>query len=315
MKLFLSSLSKYEITIFDIKSLLNKLKDSKIKIYHLVRIDTYTYTFYSSIFNKKKLKEQFMQVKFIKNVGLFSKAFSLLKYKTIIVSIIISTLFYINLSNKIWIINIYGDSDVLNEVINQELIDNNIYIGCNKKDVNSLSKIQNKILIENNNIIEYLSISSSGSRLEVSFRKKRLENEKTKYKKSLYAKKDGIIKSFDLLSGEKVVDVNDYVKEGDLLVKDVLTTDFNEQIYIGTYGSVYAYTWYYITLHGNITSYTSDLELLANSLLYVKSNITANFKDNEYIYEENVLQFNIENQKMYLKVHFTCVENIAKEIL
>ena len=41
-----------------------------------------------------------------------------------------------------------------------------------------------------------------------------------------------------------MVKVNDYVKKGDLLVKDVVTTDQNEDVYVGTYGSVYAYTWY-----------------------------------------------------------------------
>ena len=122
-----------------------------------------------------------------------------------------------------------------------------------------------------------------------------------------------MIKSFDLLSGEKVVDINDYVKKDDLLVKDILTTDYNEEVYIGTYGSVYAYTWYYVTLESKVSSNISHADLFANSMLMAKNQISKDFNDNEYIYEENVLQFNVKDNNMFLKIHFTCVEDIAKE--
>lgn len=309
----IKSVYLYKVRVFDIVNALNKIQENKIKIYQLKKVEEYTFTFYASIYTKKKLMSIFSHIEIIKQTGYASIFLSLLKYKTTLIAMIISVFFYFSLSSKIWKINISGDTLSLESFIKNELLNHNIYVGAKKVSTNDLSTIQNKILYDNYDIIEYLSIEEDGSAIQVNFKKKRKENDKTEFKGSLYACKDGVIKSFDVLSGEKVVKINDYVKKGDLLVKDVLTTDYNEEIYIGTYGSVYAYTWYYVTIEQKITSLDSEETLFANLMLETKRQISLNFTENEYIYEENVLQFKVDNDNVYMKLHFTCVENIAKE--
>lgn len=313
MKYLINGFNKYSINVFDITCFLNEINTKKIKIYDLKKKSKYNYHFLSSIKNHKKILELFPNIQVVSKKGFLVTFLSLFKYKTTILAMIISVLFYYSLSNKIWKINIVGDNELLNDFINEKLYEHNIYIGCKKLDIDSISNVQKEILFENFDTIEYLSIESKGSSINVSFKEKRKENDKTILKKSLYAKKDGVIKSFDILSGEKVVEVNDYVKKGDLLVKDSVLTDYNENIYIGTYGSVYAYTWYYFTLESKINSSTDEVELFANTMMFAKNQISKDFKDNEYIYEENVLQFKLKDKNMYIKIHFTCVEDIAKE--
>lgn len=303
----------YKVNIFDITSALNRIKENKIKIYKLKKINQYEYTFYASRYKFKKIKEIFLNVEVIKQTGYASIFLSLFKYKTTIISLIISVFFYISLSNRIWIIKINGDAENLISFIQEQLTNNNINVGAKKLEVNEISNIQNKILYSNFDVIEYLSISSNGCSIDVSFKKKRKETTIDPLKGNLFAKRDGMIKSFDLLSGEKVVSINDYVKEGDLLVKDVLLTDYNEEIYIGTKGSVYAYTWYYITIDTPINANINEADLFSNLLLSSKEQICKNFTDNEYIYSENVLQFKKDRNNVYMKVHFTCVEDIVKE--
>lgn len=303
----------YKVRVFDITNALTQIKTLNIKIYQLKNIGEYTYTFYASIYALKRLQSIFFNIEILKKTGYASIILSLLKYKTTLIALTISVCFYFSLSSKIWLINIQGDSNSLIPFINQELLNNNIYVGAKNIDIDKLSAIQNKILYKNFDTIEYLSVSKDGCAINVTFKKKRNENEITHFKNALYASKDGMIKSFDLLSGEKVVEINDYVKKGDLLVKDIITTDYNQEIYIGTFGSVYAYTWYYITMETHISSLNDKETLFANTLLEMKRNISQDFTKNEYIYEENVLQLKVDSNKMYLKVHFTCVENIAKE--
>lgn len=303
----------YEIKVFDIASTLNLLKDNNVKIVDLKKIDDYTYSFYCSIYKDKVIKKLINNVQIVRRDGLLNNIFSLLKYKTTILAMIISIASYIILCNRIWIININGDSNKLFDFIEEKINDEGIKVGNKKINVNTLSEIQNKILYSNYEIIEYLSIKSNGCAIDVTFKKKRQETDKTKFKGNLYASRDGMIKSFDLLSGEKVVDINDYVRKGDLLVKDILTTDYNEEIYIGTYGSVYAYTWYYSTISYPINEFDSDETILANALLDAKHQICMNFSNNEYIYQENVLQFIKQENNVFVKIHFTCVEDIAKE--
>lgn len=309
----IKSLYLFKVKHYDIIELLNTLNKNDIKIYNLKRVSSDIYTFYSSIVNKKKIISLFYSCEIIKQTGYLAILLSMLKYKTTIIALIISVCFYASLSNKIWKINVYGDTELLNSFIIEQLNENNIYVGSSKISSEKLSEIQNNILYKNYDLIEYLSLKQDGCIIEANFKKKRETSDKNELKGNLYASKDGVIKSFDLLSGEKVVKVNDYVKKGDLLVKDVLTTDYNEQVYIGTFGSVYAYTWYYITIEHKVYDYESKETILANTLLEMKRTISLNFSDLEYIYEENVLQFNIDNNILKMKVHFTCVEDIAKE--
>lgn len=304
----------YKIKVFDITNTLNKFKDNNIKIYKLNKIEEYTYTFEASILDKKKITKLLDNYKIIKTSGILANMLSLLKYKTTIISLIISIFSYFTLSSRIWIINISGDASTLIPFVEEKLNENNIKVGSKKIDVNTLSEIQNKVLYSSFDIIEYLSIKSNGCAIDVSFKKKRKETEINKLKGNLYASRDGMIKYFDLLSGEKVVDINDYVRKGDLLVKDVLLTDYNQEIYIGTFGSVYAYTWYYSTIMYPVNEYDSDETVLANALLEAKHQITVNFTNSEYIYQENVLQFNKDDNNVFIKIHFTCVEDIAKEL-
>lgn len=303
----------YKVKVFDIAASLEKIKESKIKIHKLKKTGEYTFTFYASIYNYKKLQSIFANIEIIKQTGYLSILLSLLKYKTTIIALVISVFFYISLTHRIWKVNVVGDAPSLDNFIKNQLLTNNIYVGSKKVDVNKLSDIQNKILYDNYDIIEYLSIEENGCAINVNFKKKRKEHDKTEFKGSLYACKDGMIKSFDLLSGEKVVNINDYVRKGDLLVKDVITTDYNQEIYVGTYGSVYAYTWYYITIDEYLSVNVDEATVFSNLLLDAKRQISLNFTENEYIYEENVLQFKLEQNKVYMKLHFTCVEDIAKE--
>lgn len=303
----------YKIRTFDFPTCLNKLKENNIKVFKLHKVNDYEYTFYAPTHTHKKINNIFFNVEVIKETGYASIFFSLLKYKTTVLSLLISLFFYISLSNRIWAIKITGDADSLIPFINEQLNNNNIIIGAKKLSVDEISRIQNKILYSNFETIEYLSISSNGSVIDVTFNKKRKETTIEPFKGNLYAKRDGMIKSFELFSGEKNVKINDYVKKGDLLVKDVLLTDYNEEIYIGTKGSVYAYTWYYITINSPISSNINEVDLFANLLFNAKREISKNFTNKEYIYSENVLQFKKDSNNVYMKIHFTCVEDIVKE--
>ena len=307
----IKAISKYKVVTYNITNFLDTIKNGKIKIINLQKIDQYTYSFYS-LKKYKKLLFSYSNVYLVKDYGLLNILFSFFKYKTTLLAMVISTLFYISLSNRIWLINITGDNQNLNSIIEEKLLEYNVYVGAKKKNIDDISYIQKEILYNNFNLIEYLSIDLDGCCINVNFKKKRNANNNIELRKSLYAKKDGVIKSFDILSGEKVVDVNDYVKEGDLLVKDIITTDYDKEVYVGTYGYVYAYTWYYVTIKEKV--YESNKEtIFANLLINIKSEITSNFSEYEYIYEENVLKFNIENNMVNMKVHFTCVEEITRE--
>lgn len=303
----------YQVNTLDIYTFLNKIKENKIAIKKLIKIDKNTYEFHSDNKYYKKIISIFKDIKVVRKSGLINILINMLRYKTTIIAMVLSVFLYCHLNSKIWCIDINGDNEKLLNFINDRLIENNIYVGARKISSDKLSEIQSHILYNNYDVIEYLSIKSDGCEILVNYKEKRKETDFLDKKGNLYASKDGLIKSFDLISGNKVVEINDYVKKGDLLVKDVITTDYNQEVYLGTKGSVYAYTWYYVTLTCLLNENIDISSCFANSLLQAKNKLSLNFSDTEYIFEENVLQFKVDRNKMYMKVHFTCVENIARE--
>ena len=278
----LKSLDKYEVRVFDISTPLNQLKEEKVTLYRLKKIDEFTYTFYASPYARNRIKKVFNNPKLIQKVGLFHIIENAFKYKTTILALIASILLFFLYSNRIWKINITGDANKLYPEIQNTLQKNKIKAGMNKINQESLLLIEDKMLYDLKDKIEWLEIRINGSTLTVKFLQKRTSKPPVLLNNSLYATKDGVIHSFDIKNGEKVVKVNDYVKKGDLLVKDVVTTDQNQDVYVGTYGSVYAYTWYTVDstymLKENETYNEVDIftKLLMESRNVVAKEITEN---------------------------------------
>ena len=125
-----------------------------------------------------------------------------------------------------------------------------------------------------------------------------------------YASKSGVIKSSLISRGNFLYSVNDYVKKGDLLIDDYVYIN-NKSIYVGGYGKVYAYTWTIVEISksSNEGNYIDYYAYLLNKCRY---EISKNFDNDEYIYEEKILISSFLNNNIHLKIHYTTVENIAK---
>lgn len=308
------SLIKYQVKIFDIATALDKLKEEKIKIYNLTKIDEFSYTFLVSPFCKNRLKKVFLDPKVVNEVGLIHIFENFFRYKTTLIALILAIILFFLMSNKIWKIEISGDSTSLYPLIEETLKQNKITKGISKIDSKNLLMLEEKMLYQLKDEIEWIELRNSGSVLKVKFLKRRTSMELEQLKGNLYATKNGVILSFDIKSGEKVVKINDYVKKGDLLVKDIVTTDQNEDIYVGTLGSVYAYTWYIVDSYINIDADNYDeTQVFLNLLFRAKEEVSKNLTENEYIYKESVLLFEKNGKIVTMKVHFTCVEDITKE--
>ena len=311
----LKSFDKYEVHIFDITSAMNQLKEEKVVIYKLEKIDAFTYTFLASPYCRNRIKKVFVQPKLIKKVGLFHIVENFFTFKTTALALIFSIVLFFLFCNRIWKINISGDNKQLYPKIQETLEKNKIKVGMGKINSESLLLVEEKILYDLKDQIEWLEKRVNGSTLTIKFLKKRVSNPPILLNQSLYATKDGVIHSFDIKNGEKMVKVNDYVKKGDLLVKDVVTTDQNEDVYVGTYCSVYAYTWYTedatYTLKDN-EAY-DEVDVFSTLLIESRAEVGKEITENESIEKENVIQFKKEGKIITMKVHFTCIEDITKE--
>lgn len=311
----MKSLDYYEIRIFDICRGLNDLKANKVTIYNLHKTDAYTYQFLASPYCRNRIKKVFVNPKIIKKVGLFHVFENFFKFKTTLIALVFSIALFFLYSNRIWKIEIFGNAKQLYPMIQETLKKNHIQVGMSKMNDDALLVIEEKMLYELKDKVEWLELRKHGSTITAKFLIKRTLNPPILLNNSLYATKDGVICAFDIKNGEKMVKINDYVKKGDLLVRDVVTTDQNQDVYVGTYGAVYAYTWYIVDLTYTMkeAEIYDEVSIFTKLLIQARSDISKNFDKNESIHKENVLKFIKEGRMIHMRVHFTCIENITKE--
>ena len=106
-----------------------------------------------------------------------------------------------------------------------------------------------------------------------------------------------------------MVEENQYVTAGTLLVSDTITDTNGNEIKIGAYGQVYAKTWTIIEIKGQNINDKSEAFLCA--LQKSKELMCKGFYLEEKILEEKILKFDYKNGDYFLKIHFTCLEDIG----
>lgn len=301
-----------KVESFDPCYTLNILNLNKINIYNFKKIDEYHYSFITHNNNVNKLKQLFKSFKIINKIG----PLNIIKNNILRISTIISLLFSLFLfyfmNNLVMDIKIKGDSSSLIEVIDIKLKEYNIEKYIVKKSNEELLKIEKEIAIDLYDKVEWIEIKNQGLNIVVNFLKRRESFNFIQSKKAIYSTKEGIIKSFEVEKGVKKVEVNQYVRSGELLIDGTLIDPNENEIFIGAIGRVYAYTWYNLSVEKEYEKYDEaqiylDLMNILNEK--IDKEITGN---DEYIENISVLKFKINNKKGYLNVHYTLVEDITR---
>ena len=301
----------YDIYLFHYYSFSALINRCNILNIPVKKYYVYNNDFYLKIPRKyrKKVSENFNDFKIVSKIGVIN-FFELLINKPItLISLFLSIFLFINLASRVYKIELNGDYPYIESYVKEELKNEGINIyGYNIKEEN-INVIENKLKEKFNDELESLEIYKRGAKIVVNYKKRRKINDLIYNKGSLYATKDGVIKSFDISKGNKQVKINDFVKKGDLLVSDMITNNNEENINIGTRGSVFALTYYFVEvslsnpLNEEIGNYVSLLDMARKE---VYRNINS---DAEYIEKESILIQDLKSG--YMKVYYVLYEDIT----
>ena len=301
----------YDIYLFHYYSFSSLINRCNILNIPVKKYYVYNNDFYLKIPRKyrKKVSENFNDFKIVSKIGVIN-FFELLISKPItLISLFLSIFLFINLASRVYKIELNGDYPYIESYLKEELKNEGINIyGYNIKEEN-INVIENKLKEKFNDELESLEIYKRGAKIVVNYKKRRKINDLIYNKGSLYATKDGVIKSFDISKGNKQVKINDFVKKGDLLVSDMITNNNEENINIGTRGSVFALTYYFVEvslsnpLNEEIGNYVSLLDMARKE---VYRNINS---DAEYIEKESIIIQDLKSG--YMKVYYVLYEDIT----
>ena len=251
------------------------------------------------------------QIKIIRKHGFLKMLEDINKNAFILVSLILSIIFLYFVSNVIFNIEvIYNDKEIV-EHIKNELKKYDIEKYKFKKDYNYLNQVKEKILNDNKDTLEWLEIVEDGTKYIVKLveRKKEKSNHEYEYQ-SISTTKDAIITSIKALSGEKVREINDYVKKDEIIVSGILTKPDGTQIYKKAEAQITGEVWYKIDIEYPLAYYEEKLTGKSKNVLVInfmkhKIPIFSYSKYKEFktktnsIVENQIIPISLSKEKQY----------------
>lgn len=306
--MFIKSLYYLELTYYSPSEFLNFCHENYI-ILQDFSLKGYKYYFWVDKKSYKKIKKNFKEVKLIKSKGLHT-IFQHIKINFItILLLIFSFVFYLFLNTRVFMIEINGSNRNINQLISNRISSLDIKRFSQMPTNNELKELEILLKMELINYVDLLTINSQGTYIYINYQKKGDEVIIEEKKGKMYAKKSGIIKSFDIESGKIMKEINDYVNKGDLIVDDTLYYK-DKEIKVGTIGKVWAYTFNKISL-SIISKGMEESEVYQILLSKARYNISKNFQIGEYIDKEIILSYINQNGVADMVIHYTLVENIC----
>ena len=162
---------------------------------------------------------------------------------------ILGIIILIILSNLIFKIEIIHQNKEIKNLIKTELEKNGIKKYKFKKKYKELEHIEDKILENNKDKLEWIEIIETGTKYTVRIEERKINKIKQKYKyQSITATKSAIITRINAIKGEKVKNVNDYVNKGDTIISGYITQTDNKVSTIMAKGDVYGEVWYKVNV-------------------------------------------------------------------
>lgn len=164
-------------------------------------------------------------------------------------SIILGIALIILLSNIIFSIEVIHTNKSIIELVGNELNKNGLKKYTFKKKYKDIKKIEDKILNDNKDKLEWISIEIVGTKYVVRIEERKIKNENNdNIYQDIVASKSGVIKKIIALSGEKKYEIDNFVSKGDTIIKGSITKPNNEVILTHASGLVYAEVWYQISV-------------------------------------------------------------------
>ena len=182
----------------------------------------------------------------IKYHGIYGIIDYIKKQYIFIISLILGIGILLLLSNVIFYINIDTDDDNLKSILYEELYKNGIKVYSLKKSYKKLNNIKDKIMSDNTDLLEWMSIESIGVTYKVNITKRVMVlPKKEEVISDIIASNDGIIKHIESSSGVILKDVDDYVKKGEVIITgNIIKSDKYLKGQVPSIGKVYAEVWY-----------------------------------------------------------------------
>lgn len=264
-------------------------------------------SFYAPVTHHRDIQRTFEQIRYKRTSGMLGFLFRQLRRPQRVVCAALCMFLWYSLSHTIFAIEIQGDEEKTKQLIQTTLTDMGYATPFYESD---MLKMKDEVKKTLENDIAWLEVSKEGSKYHIQFTTKEFATLDELGHEELIAQKDGVIASFDLQHGSKMVAVNDFVHAGDVLVSNILLDSFNQNKEVYVKGKVYAYTWK--DVHVEMPSDDLPEPFHFYQLLFeARREATKGLRKDEHIEKENILQFQNNTGTISMDIHYTLYEDIT----
>lgn len=238
---------KIHVTGKNIERFIQRLYNEKIELLNIKYIN---YKEIEIKINKNDLEhinkiKTIYEIEITELLGINKLKYLIKKNIHLIISILISFIIIIFLSNVIFKVEVIHSSKELRELIINELEEKGIKEKSLVKNYNQIQNIKKEILEKYKDKIEWLEIERSGVKYIVRVEERIITEQNSENTPSnIVAKKDAIIKDIDAIKGEVVKNINDYVKKGDTIITGEIKLYEELKNNVSAKGNVYGEVWY-----------------------------------------------------------------------
>ncbi len=230
--------------------LLIKCYKKKITVYDTKEDNSFIYLKISSEDYKTFQKSIIFKYQVIGGCGPNKIKSILKKYHIFFFSLIVVFIIFFFLTHIMTKVIVIHSNKEIRELVTKSLKEKGIKENSFKKSYQEIQKIKEEILNLYPTKLEWLEIEVKGMNYIVRVEERKIKEEEVeKDRCNIIATKDAIIKKIIYSKGEAIVEANDYVKKGDILISGVLKKDEEEKGVVCASGKVLGEVWYKITLN------------------------------------------------------------------
>lgn len=301
-------LVKFSVKGYNLDQVLSKIQIRNIECYNIVRISINELEFSVRVKHFKLVKQIISNYEYTTKFLGLSNFKHWIKQNVVIVGMIpIIVGFAIFSTRFVWNVRIYGVNEDMQAEIIEVLRENDISVG---KDMPKSSLEIEKLLLTELPNVAQVSCIKRGTTIIINVSEKLVYTPKGY--QPITANYDGVIQSFNLISGTMAVNIGDFVAKGDVLVYPFTLDKDGNQVKVSPIAEVKAKAY----IVGQCSQSATTLELVRTGKTYTTSSISIwdknLFSKNEAkpfdIYETRVYNENISRILPIVKTTITYYE-------
>ncbi len=306
----------------DIKRFINKCNSYNIELYNIKYIDkdNIIVKIKKDDFDNIKIYNYYSNIEIYNKVGIDYYIHKINKLKYFILCFVIMIICMFLVSNIILKINVIHSNKKVRELVYSELYDNGIKIFSIKKDFNKLENIKNKILENNRDKLEWISITNIGMTYVVRVEERIIDNIKNEHDYcNVVATKEGIVTNIFSDKGDILVNVNDIVRKDDILITGNLIVNEETKNYTCASGRVMAKVWYTTNINLKRDYLKKEYTGKKRINFYINHKVLRNNKyskfDKKYIINNKYIKIYKEIEYKEKKYKYNELDSVNKALL